>query len=1142
MEKKDLSLIINTAIDDDGLNKGIKEMQKSAARLTETFKRTSENMSAAFSRVDTSQANDEVKSLRRQLDNANVSIERHKSKVNSLQERYNAIMTGEIKINSTASLEKQLEEIDKEYAAIKQRIREIESEKAKLIEIDTKKYDAGELKKAEREITLAEIKKLDIEFQQLEKDSETLSIKEEAIIDKKNKLWREGITALSERIAVENAQIDALTNKVEDLSDSFENVGNEASEAFEKASDEVEKTSDAFEKVSDGAKKTAKHTGNAGKGMKQFASRLKSIAAGAFVFNVISAGLTGLRKQMSATLKKNSAITNSLALIKGNLLTAFQPIYEAVLPALQAFMNVLARVSAYLASFTNMLFGKSVSASQTAAKALYEQADATKKAGDAANEALGSYDKLNVISQDIGAADTDTADGSIVPDFSTEEQSSGLLTNIAEAIKGGDPEEIGGAIADLLMSGYNWAANKISSTNWKAVGKNIASFFNGVFRRIDGKDVAAGINAFINAIWDMFSSLMKGLDYGEIIQTFVDVLKNLDWGTIAKLGLAVGTFKLATFFLSKVGSQIKSNFGAAISGASGAVSKAGGSLGNALYSGFTSPLMLIPAAVGGLLIKMISDVDEGASQYTERMAYINKDRVTEATQKLVDEVVTMTEGALADSETRLQQFGSIDTDFAFIDDLADKYFALAQKEGRTAEEEERLKMYHDMLVEDYPELAEILDNTELSYEEQAEAVKKYTASLKQKAYMEAAQEYLKETYKEMIKLQKEQADISDEYNKKQQEYYKTAEELSNYNKLLGEKKRELQDVLQSGNQADYERVNEELIQLQEQQAVAEEAWLTAKDNYFAVKDSYDGLSAAMQQLESDADYYTKSYTEAAQSLADETGAAEEETDKNLTKISEDFERSRADIKNKTDKTRGYIDGIGNSTEEAKKNVSNGTKGMTTDFNNLKTKTSGTMAAIKAVITGSFSRSEFQEQGKNVIEGLDAGLNDTSLSTKLKRSVSDLAGAVSGTFKKILRINSPSKLFRQYGKYTVEGFNCGVEDKKKSSLRTVGAWVSSIGRASGINLGTVNINSFPIPKLATGAVIPPNREFMAVLGDQKHGNNIEAPEALIRKIVKEESGGTQTIELTANLDGEVIYRNTVKYDRKHKKQFGTSQFA
>lgn len=50
----------------------------------------------------------------------------------------------------------------------------------------------------------------------------------------------------------------------------------------------------------------------------------------------------------------------------------------------------------------------------------------------------------------------------------------------------------------------------------------------------------------------------------------------------------------------------------------------------------------------------------------------------------------------------------------------------------------------------------------------------------------------------------------------------------------------------------------------------------------------------------------------------------------------------------------------------------------------------------------------------------------------------------------------------------------------------------------------------IPKLATGAVIPPNAEFMAVLGDQKNGKNLEAPEGLIRQIFREESRNKTTI--------------------------------
>lgn len=53
----------------------------------------------------------------------------------------------------------------------------------------------------------------------------------------------------------------------------------------------------------------------------------------------------------------------------------------------------------------------------------------------------------------------------------------------------------------------------------------------------------------------------------------------------------------------------------------------------------------------------------------------------------------------------------------------------------------------------------------------------------------------------------------------------------------------------------------------------------------------------------------------------------------------------------------------------------------------------------------------------------------------------------------------------------------------------------------------------VPRLATGAIIPPNGEFLAVLGDQKNGRNLEAPEGLIRQIIREEAGGGLSGTLT-----------------------------
>ena len=71
--------------------------------------------------------------------------------------------------------------------------------------------------------------------------------------------------------------------------------------------------------------------------------------------------------------------------------------------------------------------------------------------------------------------------------------------------------------------------------------------------------------------------------------------------------------------------------------------------------------------------------------------------------------------------------------------------------------------------------------------------------------------------------------------------------------------------------------------------------------------------------------------------------------------------------------------------------------------------------------------------------------------------------------------------------------------------------------------TVGFN-FPsigkIPYLAQGAVIPPNREFMAVLGDQSSGTNIEAPLETIKQALSEvmtqQGGGDINIKFTGDL--------------------------
>ncbi len=86
------------------------------------------------------------------------------------------------------------------------------------------------------------------------------------------------------------------------------------------------------------------------------------------------------------------------------------------------------------------------------------------------------------------------------------------------------------------------------------------------------------------------------------------------------------------------------------------------------------------------------------------------------------------------------------------------------------------------------------------------------------------------------------------------------------------------------------------------------------------------------------------------------------------------------------------------------------------------------------------------------------------------------------------------------------------------------------------------STYAMPYLATGAVIPPNAPFAAVLGDQRHGQNLEAPESLIRKIVREEAGtGGGSYRFTAQIDGRVLFDEMIEEAKRRQSQTGDDPF-
>jgi hypothetical protein len=85
---------------------------------------------------------------------------------------------------------------------------------------------------------------------------------------------------------------------------------------------------------------------------------------------------------------------------------------------------------------------------------------------------------------------------------------------------------------------------------------------------------------------------------------------------------------------------------------------------------------------------------------------------------------------------------------------------------------------------------------------------------------------------------------------------------------------------------------------------------------------------------------------------------------------------------------------------------------------------------------------------------------------------------------------------------LEAINIMTQLLNFSFVPVYGGGTTGGGSAGG---GTGSRSARRVPHLATGAVIPPNAKFAAILGDQTSGRNLEAPEGLIRKIIQEEVG-------------------------------------
>ncbi|WP_338630677.1 hypothetical protein [Clostridium baratii] len=197
------------------------------------------------------------------------------------------------------------------------------------------------------------------------------------------------------------AQSDKAGFKLADLDAEFERL----SSAAKKSTSNVNSANNSINRVGNSAKNASNKLKSANNSTRQYRENMNGArsATGMFidsmfkwgiVFPVIMQGITAVSSYIGSALMTNAQFANSLNQIRSNLIVAFMPIYQAVLPALNALMSALANVTAYIAAFINALFGKTYQASFSAAKSMNASIASMKSMEKQGNKASSAVDKI----------------------------------------------------------------------------------------------------------------------------------------------------------------------------------------------------------------------------------------------------------------------------------------------------------------------------------------------------------------------------------------------------------------------------------------------------------------------------------------------------------------------------------------------------------------------------------------------------------------------------------------------------------------------------------------------------------------------------------------------------------------------------
>lgn len=351
--------------------------------------------------------------------------------------------------------------------------------------------------------TEMDYKKIDKDFKEMERHTEKLvdkfnrqcdSIKSQELAIQKVKDQMETLQMYKDTGFIKESELQRLN----ELTAKLPLLNSKLSQTKDEANETRRELKEAFDKRTMGGS-----IDGIGKKIDKFKTRMTKLIGTAMVFSLIRNQLTNLRNGFISLLKSNNQFSGSLNQIKANLMTAFAPIYNACLPAINSLMNSLTKLTGTIAMFVSGLFGKSLEDAKNEAKGLSKALDKTSASGDKASGSLASFDKLEVVNDNSSAAGV-SGDSGI--DYGGEIEYSQRLLDILNRIKDfvSDNQEL--IVGFLFGLAGGILAVKLECEG--VIGLGIGLIIFGII------ELVQGIMDFMkDPTWDNFGKILEGLTF-----------------------------------------------------------------------------------------------------------------------------------------------------------------------------------------------------------------------------------------------------------------------------------------------------------------------------------------------------------------------------------------------------------------------------------------------------------------------------------------------------------------------------------------------------------------------------------------------------------------------------------------------------